>query len=43
MVRLLERDETMPHSPSVDPDEVDKFRRIAGEWWSPTGKFAPLH
>ena len=30
-------------SPTVDPDEVEKFGRIAAEWWSPTGKFRPLH
>ncbi len=29
--------------PSVDADEVERFSRIAAEWWSPTGKFAPLH
>lgn len=30
-------------SPSVDPIEVERFSRIAGEWWDPSGKFAPLH
>jgi 2-polyprenyl-6-hydroxyphenyl methylase/3-demethylubiquinone-9 3-methyltransferase len=28
---------------SVDPGEVEKFSAMADEWWSPTGKFAPLH
>ena len=28
---------------TVDPVEVDRFARIAGEWWDPAGKFAPLH
>jgi len=28
---------------SVDPDEVERFSRIAAEWWDPYGKFAPLH
>ncbi|HEY8950331.1 MAG TPA: bifunctional 2-polyprenyl-6-hydroxyphenol methylase/3-demethylubiquinol 3-O-methyltransferase UbiG [Rhizomicrobium sp.] len=28
---------------SVDPAEVEKFSRMAAEWWDPTGKFAPLH
>jgi len=28
---------------SVDPDEVEKFSKIAAEWWDPNGKFAPLH
>lgn len=32
-----------PQSPSVDPGEVEKFSRLAAEWWDPAGKFAPLH
>ncbi|MES2961739.1 MAG: bifunctional 2-polyprenyl-6-hydroxyphenol methylase/3-demethylubiquinol 3-O-methyltransferase UbiG [Pseudomonadota bacterium] len=28
---------------SIDPQEVEKFSRIADEWWSETGKFKPLH
>ncbi len=31
------------HSASVDPDEIAKFAALAGEWWDPAGKFAPLH
>lgn len=30
-------------SPSIDPAEVEKFARMAGEWWDPHSKFAPLH
>ena len=30
-------------TPSIDPDEIDKFSRMAGEWWDPKSKFAPLH
>ncbi len=30
-------------SPSIDPQEVEKFARMAGEWWDPHSKFAPLH
>jgi 2-polyprenyl-6-hydroxyphenyl methylase/3-demethylubiquinone-9 3-methyltransferase len=30
-------------SGSVDGAEVEKFSRIAAEWWDPSGKFAPLH
>jgi len=29
--------------PSVDPDDVARFSRIAAQWWDPHGKFAPLH
>jgi 2-polyprenyl-6-hydroxyphenyl methylase/3-demethylubiquinone-9 3-methyltransferase len=32
-----------PHNSTVDPAEVERFSRIAEEWWDPTGKFAPLH
>ena len=28
---------------SIDPVEVEKFSRIAAQWWDPRGKFAPLH
>jgi 2-polyprenyl-6-hydroxyphenyl methylase/3-demethylubiquinone-9 3-methyltransferase len=28
---------------SVDAREVEKFAALAGEWWDPNGKFAPLH
>src|SRR5687767_1556039 len=28
---------------TVDAAEVERFARIAEEWWDPTGKFAPLH
>ncbi|MFV0298181.1 MAG: bifunctional 2-polyprenyl-6-hydroxyphenol methylase/3-demethylubiquinol 3-O-methyltransferase UbiG [Hyphomicrobiaceae bacterium] len=29
--------------PNLDQSEVDRFAAIAGEWWDPAGKFAPLH
>lgn len=41
MLIMADRDPTT--SASVDPAEVARFGRIAGEWWDPTGKFAPLH
>ncbi len=28
---------------SRDSAELEKFRRMAAEWWNPTGKFKPLH
>lgn len=28
---------------SIDPKEVEKFSRIADEWWNKSGKFKPLH
>jgi 2-polyprenyl-6-hydroxyphenyl methylase / 3-demethylubiquinone-9 3-methyltransferase len=35
--------ETKPHAPSLDPAEVEKFSKLAAEWWNPRGKFAVLH
>jgi 2-polyprenyl-6-hydroxyphenyl methylase / 3-demethylubiquinone-9 3-methyltransferase len=29
--------------PTFDPGEVERFGRIASEWWDPDGKFRPLH
>ncbi|SRR5579871_415235 len=29
--------------PTVDAAEVDRFSRLAGEWWDPRGKMAMLH
>ena len=28
---------------SINKKEVDKFSKIAEEWWNPNGKFKPLH
>jgi 2-polyprenyl-6-hydroxyphenyl methylase/3-demethylubiquinone-9 3-methyltransferase len=28
---------------TIDAAEVDKFDRLAAEWWNPKGKFKPLH
>jgi 2-polyprenyl-6-hydroxyphenyl methylase / 3-demethylubiquinone-9 3-methyltransferase len=28
---------------TIDAGEVDRFSRMAQEWWDPTGKFRPLH
>lgn len=28
---------------TIDKNEVDRFSAMAAEWWSPTGKFRPLH
>ncbi len=32
---------TLP--PSLDPAEVEKFSKMAAEWWDPKGKFGVLH
>lgn len=28
---------------TIDPDEVERFSRMAAEWWDPESKFKPLH
>jgi 2-polyprenyl-6-hydroxyphenyl methylase/3-demethylubiquinone-9 3-methyltransferase len=28
---------------TIDPAEVERFQRVAEEWWDPNGKLAPLH
>jgi len=33
----------MSSASSIDPAEVERFSKIAAEWWDPKGKFAPLH
>lgn len=41
MLFQLNRGINMPTT--MDTNEIEKFSRIAEEWWDPTGKFAPLH
>jgi 2-polyprenyl-6-hydroxyphenyl methylase / 3-demethylubiquinone-9 3-methyltransferase len=33
----------MSAASSIDPAEVERFSKLAAEWWDPKGKFAPLH
>jgi len=28
---------------TINKKEIEKFSRIANEWWDPDGKFKPLH
>ncbi|WP_370978010.1 bifunctional 2-polyprenyl-6-hydroxyphenol methylase/3-demethylubiquinol 3-O-methyltransferase UbiG [Agaribacterium sp. ZY112] len=28
---------------NVDPNEIEKFERMASRWWDPEGEFKPLH
>lgn len=32
-----------PSATTIDAAEVDRFSRLAAEWWNPSGKFRPLH
>lgn len=34
---------TGPASTNLDPAEVERFERLAGEWWDANGKLRPLH
>lgn len=29
--------------PEIDTGEVERFSKLANEWWNPDGKFKPLH
>lgn len=33
----------MDEASTVDAREIEKFDRMAAEWWDPNGKFRPLH
>ncbi|WP_319486296.1 bifunctional 2-polyprenyl-6-hydroxyphenol methylase/3-demethylubiquinol 3-O-methyltransferase UbiG [uncultured Cohaesibacter sp.] len=35
--------QTNPKATTVDDAEIARFSAMAQEWWSPTGKFRPLH
>jgi 2-polyprenyl-6-hydroxyphenyl methylase/3-demethylubiquinone-9 3-methyltransferase len=35
--------DTAARPASLDPAEVEKFSRMAAEWWNPKGKFGVLH
>ena len=28
---------------TINKKEIDKFSKMAEEWWNPQGKFKPLH
>ena len=28
---------------TINKKEIEKFSKIASEWWNPEGKFKPLH
>lgn len=30
-------------APSIDAEEIERFSKLAAEWWNPEGKFKPLH
>ncbi|MDX2307086.1 MAG: bifunctional 2-polyprenyl-6-hydroxyphenol methylase/3-demethylubiquinol 3-O-methyltransferase UbiG [Hyphomicrobium sp.] len=39
----LTEPDTTRTTENLDPAEVERFRRMASEWWDPNGKFRPLH
>ncbi len=34
---------TISGSKTLDPNEVERFAKLAEEWWNPNGQFRPLH
>jgi 2-polyprenyl-6-hydroxyphenyl methylase / 3-demethylubiquinone-9 3-methyltransferase len=34
---------TPANASNLDPKEVERFQKMAAEWWNPVGKFRPLH
>jgi 2-polyprenyl-6-hydroxyphenyl methylase / 3-demethylubiquinone-9 3-methyltransferase len=36
-------DQTIHSDPTIDAAEVERFARLAGEWWDPGGKMGVLH
>jgi 2-polyprenyl-6-hydroxyphenyl methylase/3-demethylubiquinone-9 3-methyltransferase len=34
---------TATAQPTIDPSEIEKFSKMAAEWWNPKGKFGVLH
>ncbi|MFA5899770.1 MAG: bifunctional 3-demethylubiquinol 3-O-methyltransferase/2-polyprenyl-6-hydroxyphenol methylase, partial [Hyphomicrobium sp.] len=34
---------TVSPAANIDPAEVERFERLAGEWWDANGKLRPLH
>lgn len=32
-----------PNTATIDPAELERFARVADDWWRPDGKFKPLH
>ena len=43
MEKIAEKGQDLPRTPSIDPEEVEKFSAMAADWWDPSGKFKPLH
>ena len=41
--RKMEPDMNPATAASLDPSEVEKFSKMAAEWWNPKGKFGVLH
>ena len=28
---------------TINKEEIEKFNKLANQWWDPNGKFKPLH
>jgi 2-polyprenyl-6-hydroxyphenyl methylase/3-demethylubiquinone-9 3-methyltransferase len=40
---VLRKDERKTARPTADPEEVERFNRLAAEWWKPDGAFKVVH
>jgi 2-polyprenyl-6-hydroxyphenyl methylase/3-demethylubiquinone-9 3-methyltransferase len=38
-----EKQDRMDRTSTIDEREVERFSRLAADWWNPRGKMAPLH
>ena len=43
MAKMSNNQTDMVADNTLDPEEIERFSRIADEWWDPQGKFRPLH
>jgi len=43
MTAAKHANDTTTGNATLDPEEVERFSRLAAEWWDPQGKFRPLH
>lgn len=40
---MLRKDQLKTSRPTADPAEIDRFNRLADEWWKPDGAFKVVH
>ncbi len=43
MIQSAPQTQPPPGASNLDPEEIERFQRLAKAWWDPAGKFRPLH